>query len=414
MKASLTLPFELVVAMRFLREGRFQTWLIIGGAGVGVAVVIFITALVNGLQANTIKRTLGTQAHIVLRPPEEVAVPQRATTSGAAVLPSVQARAQRLRSIDQWQPLEALLDGRAGIAAVSPIVSGPAFAVRGDANKSVAVQGVVPERYTRVIRLDDKLVGGEFRVQPGEAVIGKDLAADLGIDVGDRFRLVTGSGAAQVDDAYVVTGLVDLGIKDMNRRAVYLGFRTAQALFDLPGGASQIDLAVGDLFGAEALAQSLARETGLTADSWMKTNEQLLAAINAQTITTRTIRVFVSIVVVLGIASVLVVWVVQKRREIGILRAMGASRGRIQRVFLLQGAMVALAGALIGSAIATVMIRIFGRIARNMDGTPLFALDIDPALYLWTVAGAIAAGVLAAAAPARRAAHLDPAQAIRS
>jgi lipoprotein-releasing system permease protein len=410
----LTLPFEIVVALRFLREGRFQTWLIVGGAGIGVAVVIFITALVNGLQANTIKRTLGTQAHVVLRPPEEVALPQRVAGTDGAVLPSVQARAQRLRSIDQWQPIETMLDQRAGIAGVSPIVSGPAFAVRGDANKSVAVQGILPERYTRVIRMDDKLVAGAFRVQPGEAVVGKDLAADLGIGVGDRFRLVTGSGSTQVDDAYVVTGLVDLGIRDMNRRAVYVGFRTAQALFDLPGGASQIDLAVEDLFGAEDTAQSLARETGLTADSWMKTNEQLLAAINAQTITTRTIRVFVSIVVVLGIASVLVVWVVQKRREIGILRAMGASRGRIQRVFLLQGAMVALIGALIGSAIATAMIRIFGRIARNMDGTPLFALSIDPALYLWTVVGAIVAGVLAAAAPARRAARLDPAQAIRS
>ena len=409
----MTLPFEIVVALRFLREGRFQTWLIVGGAGIGVAVVIFITALVNGLQANTIKRTLGTQAHVVLRPPEEVAVPQRVAGTAGAVLPSVQARAQRLRSIDQWQPLEAMLDQRVGVAAVSPIVSGPAFAVRGDANKSVAVQGVLPDRYTQVIRMDDKLVAGAFRVQPGEAVVGKDLASDLGIGVGDRFRLVTGSGSTQVDDAYVVTGLVDLGIRDMNRRAVYLGFRTAQALFDLPGGASQIDLAVDDLFGAEATAQALARETGLTADSWMKTNEQLLAAINAQTITTRTIRVFVSIVVVLGIASVLVVWVVQKRREIGILRAMGASRGRIQRVFLLQGAMVALIGAILGSALATLMIRVFGKIARNMDGTPLFALAIDPALYLWTVVGAIVAGVLAAAAPARRAARLDPAQAIR-
>jgi len=409
----LTLPFEIVVALRFLREGRFQTWLIVGGAGNGVAVVIFITALVNGLQANTIKRTLGTQAHVVLRPPEEVAVPQRVARTEGAVLPSVQARAQRLRSIDQWQPLEAMLDQRAGIAAVSPIVSGPAFAVRGDANKSVAVQGVLPDRYTQVIRMDDKLVAGEFRVQPGEAVVGKDLASDLGIGVGDRFRLVTGSGSTQVDDAYVVTGLVDLGIRDMNRRAVYVGFRTSQALFDLPGGASQIDLAVDDLFGAEDTAQALARETGLTADSWMKTNEQLLAALNAQTITTRTIRVFVSIVVVLGIASVLVVWVVQKRREIGILRAMGASRGRIQRIFLLQGALVALIGAILGSALATLMIRIFGRIARNMDGSPLFELALDPWLYASSVLGAILFGVLAAAAPARRAARLDPAQAIR-
>ena len=113
------MPFEWVVALRFLREGRFQTALIVGGVAAGVAVFIFITALVNGLQANTIKRTLGTQAHVVLRPPEEVAVPQRVAGTAGAVLPSVQARAQRLRSIDQWQPLEAMLDQRVGVAAVS-------------------------------------------------------------------------------------------------------------------------------------------------------------------------------------------------------------------------------------------------------------------------------------------------------
>ena len=409
----MTLPFEIVVALRFLREGRFQTWLIVGGAGIGVAVVIFITALVNGLQANTIKRTLGTQAHVVLRPPEEVAVPQRVAGTEGAVLPSVQARAQRLRSIDQWQPLEAMLDQRAGIAAVSPIVSGPAFAVRGDANKSVAVQGVLPDRYTQVIRMDDKLVAGAFRVQPGEAVVGKDLASDLGIGVGDRFRLVTGSGSTQVDDAYVVTGLVDLGIRDMNRRAVYLGFRTAQALFDLPGGASQIDLAVDDLFGAEDTAQALARETGLTADSWMKTNEQLLAAINAQTITTRTIRVFVSIVVVLGIASVLVVWVVQKRREIGILRAMGATRGQILRVFLLQGALVGAGGSTLGVGLAAVMVQLFTHFVRGSDGLPLFSIALSPQTAMVVALIASVCGVLAAIAPARRAAALDPAQAIR-
>ena len=81
------MPFEWVVALRFLREGRFQTWLIIGGATVGVAVVIFITALVNGLQANTIRRTLGTQAHIVVRPLEEVATAQRQPEAGAARRP---------------------------------------------------------------------------------------------------------------------------------------------------------------------------------------------------------------------------------------------------------------------------------------------------------------------------------------
>ena len=407
------MPFEWVVALRFLREGRFQTALIIGGATVGVAVVIFITALVNGLQANTIRRTLGSQAHIVVRPIEEVATAQRQGDDAGAVLPRVQARAQRLRSIDQWPALVGELERRPGVAAVSAQVTGPAFAQRGDASKSVAVQGIEPDRYQRIIAMDDKLVAGAFRVGPGEAVIGRDLAADLGIGLDDRFRLVTSGSTGPVDDAYTVTGLVDLGIRDMNRRAVFLGLRTAQALFDLPGGASQLDLKVDNLFAAEDIARGITAATGLTADSWMKTNEQLLAALNAQTITTRTIRIFVAIVVVLGIASVLVVSVVQKRREIGILRAMGASRGRIQRVFLLQGAIVALAGSVLGSALATAMVATFLKVARNADGSPIFALELDPWLYVSSALGAIVFGLLAAAAPARRAAALDPAQAIR-
>ena len=116
----------------------------------------------------------------------------------------------------------------------------------------------------------------------------------------------------------------------------------------------------------------------------------------------------------MGIASVLVVWVVQKRREIGILRAMGASRGSVQRVFLLQGAMVAVAGSLLGSALATGMIAAFTKIVRNADGTPLFDVIAVPAwLYAAAIGGAIAGGIVAAALPARAAARLDPAQAIR-
>ena len=407
------MPFEWVVALRFLREGRFQTWLIIGGATVGVAVVIFITALVNGLQANTIRRTLGTQAHIVVRPLEEVATAQRQPEAGAAVLPRVQARAQRLRSIDQWPAVQAALERRPGIVAVSPQVTGPAFALRGDANKSVAVQGVEPERYRRIIAIDDKLVAGRFGVQPGEAVIGKDLASDLGIGLDDRFRLVPAGAAGPVDDAYTVTGLVDLGIRDMNRRAVFLGLRTAQALFDLPGGASQLDLKVDELFAAETVAQQVARETGLTADSWMKTNDQLLAALYAQTVTTRTIRIFVAIVVVLGIASVLVVSVVQKRREIGILRAMGATQGQVLRIFLLQGAIVGALGSMLGVLLAVLLIWAFTSFVRGSDGLPLFSITLAPALALRIAAVATLCGVLAAVAPARRAAALDPAQAIR-
>ena len=407
------MPFEWVVALRFLREGRFQTALIIVGASVGVAVVIFITTLVTGLQANTIKRVLGAQAHIVVTPRQEVAREQIAPAAGETLLPRVEARAQRLRSIDQWQALAAELERTPGITAVSPIVSGAGFALRGDANKAVNLIGVDPLRHDRIIHLTDKMVAGRFAVQAGDVVIGRDLAVDLGAAVGDRIRLQTAQQGAAVSDAYTVTGLFDLGSRGANRTSVFVGFRTAQSLLDLPGGASEIDVTVDRLFGAEALAQELAARTGLTFDSWMKTFDQLVAAIHAQDITTALIRLFVILIVALGIASVLVVWVVQKRREIGILRAMGASRAKVQRVFLLQGAIVAVAGSTIGSLLSSLMLLVFLKVARNADGSQIFDLDWSVSLYLTAAVVAVAVGLLAAAVPARSAARLDPAQAIR-
>ncbi len=406
------LPFEVVVALRFLREGRFQTWLIIGGTTIGVAVVVFITALVDASQSNMINRVLGATAHITILPPEEIARTQRSPAEGA-LLPRVQTRAQRLRSIDQWQPVMEALDRNPDVLAVSPLVAGPALATRGDATRSVAVSGIDPARFNRIFATSDKLVAGQFRVAPGEAVIGILLAADLGITLGDRFNLVTERTGGVAPDAFTVIGMVDLGSREANRRAVYVGLRTAQALFDLPGGVSQLDLKVGDLFAADRIAAGLRAETGLDVQAWMSSFEQLMTAINAQTITNRAIRAFVIVVVVLGIASVLVVSVVQKRREIGILRAMGASRAAIQRVFLLQGAMVALTGSLLGCLLGASWVALFLRLVRNPDGTPLFPVAVPAAIYLSAAAGAIVFGLLAAAAPARRAARLDPAQAIR-
>ncbi len=119
------------------------------------------------------------------------------------------------------------------------------------------------------------------------------------------------------------------------------------------------------------------------------------------------------IVVVLGIASVLVVSVVQKRKEIGILRAMGATQGQVLRVFLLQGAIVGAVGSALGVLLAVVLIWAFTYFVRGSDGLPLFVISLAPALAMRIALIATVCGVLAAVAPARRAAALDPALAIR-
>ena len=148
------MPFEWIAALRFLQEGRMQSLLIIVGVGVGVAVIVFMSALLSGLQANLVRRTLSSQAHIVLLPAEEVARPQ---VAGEGALNRVQKQAQRLRSIDQWQQLRARLEGWPEIAAVSPVASGPAFAVRGDASKAVTLLGIEPAGYNRVVDLAGRL-----------------------------------------------------------------------------------------------------------------------------------------------------------------------------------------------------------------------------------------------------------------
>jgi len=407
------LGFERRVALRFLREGRMQTLLIIVGVAAGVAVVAYISALISGLQRNTLDKTLGAQAHITISAPDNAVAPALPAAPGATVLVQTQPRTQSARTLVNWQALMPLLQAMPEVAAVSPMVSGAGLALRGQAQRSIALAGVDLDRYDRIINLRSKVVAGQARLAAGEAIIGRELASDLGVQVGDRMTISTGTGAAANSDSVRITALVDLGVRELNRRTVLVPLRTAQSLVGLPGGATQIDLALLDIWQADQLAPRLAQRWQIKAESWQQTNASLVSALNAQSVSTTLIRVVVMVVVVLGIASVLVVSVVQKRREIGILRAMGATRGQVLRIFLLQGAVVGAVGSALGVVLAVVLIFLFTTFVRGSDGLPLFAITLAPDLALRIAALATACGVLAAVVPARSAAKLDPAQAIR-
>lgn len=403
------LGFERRVAMRFLREGRMQTVLIIVGVAAGVAVIAYISALISGLQTNTLNKTLGAQAHITLSAPDDAVAPPAIRAPGTTILTEAQPRAQRLRSVANWQALVPQLERMPGIAAVSPMVAGGALALRGEATQSISLVGVELDRYDRIVGLRSKVVSGTARLAPGEAIVGRDLATDLGVRVGDRLTVQT----ATLSEPVRVTALVDFGVKELNRRTVILPLRGAQSLLGLPGGATTIDLTVDDVWAAQGITEDLRRQLPYQLESWQESNAQLVSALNAQSVSTSLIRGVVLVVVVLGIASVLVVSVVQKRREIGILRAMGATRAQVLRVFLVQGAVVGAVGSVLGIALAVLMIWLFTTFVRGADGQPLFSIALPPLLALQVAVLATVCGVLAAIAPARRAAAMDPGQAIR-
>lgn len=374
------------------------------GVAVGVAVIVFVTALMQGLQSNIIQRTLGTQAHIRLLSPDDV---NQIVPSAAGTLQLLQEdkRPQRLRSINNWQQITATLDQLPLLTAVSPVVSGPAFAQRGDALESVALVGIDVERYQKIIPLKEYLISGQLRVGADDVLIGSQLAEDLGVQVGSKLRLDTGQQNSAVVN---IAGIFELGVRELDARYVYLDLKQAQSLLSLPGGVTVIDLTVADIFEAENVAEQVGRLTSLQAESWIKTNAQLMNAISAQSLSTSMIIVFVAISVAFGIASVLSVSVVQRTREIGILRATGATRQQILRIFLFQGAMFGLLGSVLGSVASYALVWVF-----NAFGPGLFYIPVSINLIMLALLLAILTGVLAAAIPARRAAALDPVEAIR-
>jgi lipoprotein-releasing system permease protein len=404
------MPFEALVALRFLREGRVQTAFIIGGVAIGVGVIVFMSALLSGLQANFVKRVLTGQAHIQLLPPKEAARALRGHDPDTVQGSIVQTPLQRLKSIDQWQSLAAQIRALPEVSVVSPAANGSALVVRGDASRAISVVGIEPELYFRIVPMPEKIVHGSARVTVNDILIGTELASDLGVSVGDKLRVTAANGSA---NTLTITGIFDLGNKGANARTTLMALRSAQSLLGLPGGVSALDVTVHDVYSADEVAHHITALTGVQADSWIKTNEQFFAAVSAQTTANTAIRVFVGLSVAFGIASVLVVSVVQKSREIGILRAMGITRGQILRIFLLQGGVLGFGGAVAGSLLGSGGLLVWQQVQRNPDGTVMFAVSFEPLMFATALLLATVTGLLASLAPALRAARLDPVVAIR-
>ena len=399
-----SLWIEWRIALRFLADNPLQTLLISVAISVGAAVIVFITALMMGLQNNVIDKTLGTQAHIRIEATRQHNI-LSATPEGTYIWTLESPRAQNLQTINNWQEVRDALDKYPVLNTVSPLISGPAFAQKGTARASIALMGIDPERYAGIIQLKEYLQEGRFSVGASDVLIGRQLADDLGLGTGDKLRLDAGDNRQTVMD---VAGIFELGVRELDSRYVYTDLKQAQTLLNLPGGITILELKITDVFSAEYWAQRIKKLTDLHVQSWMESNGQLLNALRSQTMTTQMIRIFVAMSVIFGIASVLAVSVVQRTREIGILRAMGSSQQQILRVFLLQGGLLGLAGSLLGVMVGYSLVQAFN----SIEGR-LFLIRLEPSMLLSAILIATAAGVIAAMVPARRAAQYDPAVAIR-
>ncbi|MBP1092639.1 lipoprotein-releasing system permease protein [Bradyrhizobium japonicum] len=368
-----------------------------------------MSAMLAGLEANFIKRVLTSQPQIQLLTPDQVARPLR-NAAGEIEDAAVQRPSQRVISIDQWPKIRGQMLAMPEVTAVSPTITGSVLAIRGDASRAVTLTGIEPETYFDIVKVPDYIAAGEARLTSEDVIIGTELAKNLGATVGDKLNLQATAGANRV---LTISGLIDFGNKGVNQRASFVALRTGQSLLGMIGGVTTIDMTVKDIYAAEIIARRIQAATPVEADSWIATNAQFFTAVQAQIYTNTLIRIFVGLSVAFGIAAVLIVSVIQRSKEIGILRAMGTSRGQILRVFLLQGGLLGFVGSLFGATLGAVALVYWHAVARQADGTELFPLVLQQSLFVYTALLATATGLLAAMAPAVSAAKLDPVVAIR-
>ena len=392
------------LAFRHLLSSPGQTILLVSGVALGVMVFIFMSALIGGLATLLTQRTIGNISHVTLERRERNPV---LLTPFEGVQVAVQKDLSRRDQISVWRPFVPIIGATSGVTDVSPQIRGGAFIERGQAVASVGVIGVTPGTLSAISNISSAIVEGSDDLPVDGVLIGRTLADELGLRVGQVLGIRSDRGRQR---SFRISGIFSLGIASADRQVVYMNFNAARALFDLPSGISRIEIKVAPASAAPDIADTLRRATGLKATAWTEENGQLFEALSAQARTGTIIKAFALVTIVVGIASAMLLSIVRRRSEIGIMRAMGASKRLVISIFVLEGTLIGASGAIGGAIISWLLLAPFPPISEVEGG----GLPIDRAQgdFLLAVALTTVAAALASVLPARRAASIDPVEAI--
>lgn len=412
--------FAISVALRQLKYGLTQTFLTMGVVAISVTLIIFLGSLIGGLQKMILETVTESIPNIVISQPKRVPLTPRDIQSlrnkGTLYIGSGTTLEERTQKIEDWMIwLPRLERFDPNITAVSPVVEGQAILSAGGTQRGVQVTGVIPERQNRVVDIESKLTSGRyFGLRPGEIVIGYQIADDFGLKVGDRVRLSTSTGNTVT---YRVAGVFNTGLPPVDEVTVFVTLADAQSLFELGNAVTSIDIKLSNIFEANTIADRLKLQVPYKVDSWMRENQELLNALSAQSQSSNLILVFTTLAAGFGIASILITAVTSKLREIGILRAIGATRKQIIGIFTLQSTMLAAIGGVLGAGLG-IGLSLAAYQVRSAQAGPgrqnqVFPIDLRWQLVTGAIAIAVAVGFLASLYPAWRAAKVNPIEVIR-
>ncbi|KKH93005.1 ABC transporter permease [Methanosarcina sp. 1.H.T.1A.1] len=387
--------YELRIALRQVLSRRRQTLFAILAVALAVAVITVMMAMLSGFQDELVTSSIENNPHIVINPQDE-----------------------EEEFIHLYRHTSAQIAEKEGVIAVSPKYLGQAALEYRDNAEGVSLQGVDPVAEENVMRVSEDVVEGDLMTLVHTRygiLLGDKLAENLEVHVGDRVDAVFPGSQTT---SFKVIGLIHTGTA-ADEVTAYTRLDSAQDFFNEPGVVSTIGVRVADPYQAEVIAASIEGETGLDAVSWSEANAEILSLLDTQMVFVNIFYLLIYGIAGFGIANTLITIVAQRTREIGILKAMGASQKSIMVVFLFQSLVLGAIGLVLGTVlgyIVTVALQNYEiEVPQEMYfGLQTLPLEVKPLNFVYASFFAFIINIISGIYPARKAAKLDPVTAIES
>jgi len=394
--------FSLRVALRFLIEGRNQSLFIVIGIAVGVSVIIFIGAIITSLQSNLIEQTLGNSAHITISESSDIF---RDIRQGSR-FGLIESQLAKTADFQDWRPVLTNLENNSYFTAISPVLDGNGFLVKGGEDTSVLLRGIELDRANAIYQISERIIQGNDILEGNQILIGKELAEDFKLNPGDVVLIAL---ANNVRERFSIQGIFDFENQSINSNWIFIDLKRAQKLLDKEDYISRIELQMNDVFAADRISRELSFQLGgLVVENWKEQNAQLLNALSSQSVSNYIIQIFVLLAVTLGISSVLGISVIQRSRELGILKALGIKNNSARMIFIFQGAILGFMGALTGTALGILLINAF------TNFVSVFSIEVKLSQIIFIIIITTIACIVSAVIPANSSAKLNPIEVIRN
>ncbi len=381
------------IAVRFLKSNISQTLIIILGIGIGISVQIFIGSLIQGLQKGLVEKTIGSSSQITI-----------ASTSEDKLI------------VDYIDLMKTAQQADTRVKFISPVYDNAALMEYDGESQSLLVRGFDFLKVDDIYKISDSIVDGAMPTNSGEVILGKNLIEEYGFKVGDNINIILPDKTTK---ECKITGFFDLKVAQINNSWCITSLSSAQELFGAEDVVTSIEMQVSenDVFSSDIIANNILSKIGkedYKISDWKAQNEQLLSGLQGQSVSSLMIQILVMLSVILGIASVLAITVMQKSKQIGILKAMGIKNRDSSMIFLFEGLILGVFGAVAGILLGLGLSAAFTTFALNPDGTPVVNLYIDKNFIALSGLIAVLSCIFASFIPARKSSKLNPIDIIRN